>query len=350
MIFYLNGLVIFYFSIFTTMLVHPKNYLFSTFAFFCSLALTLSISSCKDDDEQPRISEYDPAVHVYATNFRSRVGEWETLVDITTGNYDSIPGTKEPGGAINFPNGTAVLTDFIQNRRIYISQAEGQKMIIQDLATLAKTVITLELPDGGSLITRPEFLTFGADNNTVYVFDTADDAIYMVDLINQTFDVLVDDIVVDRNEIEAFIYLKSSHEIVFLGNDFYTIYDLSNGQLVLEDDTIPDLFGFVKHPDTDDIYCLSSPTTDFAFRLVRMVKQGNQYGVVMISIDDLEIDNLSPNLQTIHTATNAFVCRGGTTLENNIETYIYSIDLNSGELIRTVTLNGFELMTKLEGE
>lgn len=332
------------------MLPRPKSYLFSILTLFCVLALTLGISSCKDDDEQPRISEYDPAVHVYATNFRSRVGEWETFIDITTGNYDSIPGTKEPGGGINFPNGTAALTDFSQNRRIYLNQVSGQEMTIQDLTTLEKTVITLELPDGSSLITRPEFLTFGADNNTVYAFDTADDAIYVIDLVNQTIDLLVDNIVVDRNGIEAFIYLKSSHEIVFLGNDFYTIYDLSSGQLVIEDDTIPDLFGFVKHPDTDDIYCLSLPTTDFAFRLVRMVKQGNQYGVVMISLEDLEMDDLSPNLQTIHTATNAFVCRGGTTLENNIETYIYSIDLNSGELIRTVTLNGFELMTKLEGE
>lgn len=332
------------------MLARPKSYLFSILTLFCGLTLTLGISSCKDDDEQPRISEYDPAIHVYATNFRSRVGEWETFVDITTGNYDSIPGTREPAGTINFPNGTAALNDFSQNRRIYLNQVSGQEMTIQDLTTLEKTVITLELPDGSSLITRPEFLTFGADNNTVYAFDTADDAIYVIDLVNQTIDLLVDDIVVDRNGIEAFIYLKSSHEIVFLGNDFYTIYDLNSGQLVIEDDTIPDLFGFVKHPDTDDIYCLSFPTTDFAFRLVRMVKQGGQYGVVMISLEDLEIDNLSPNLQTIHTATNAFVCRGGTTLENNIETYIYSIDLNTGELIRTVTLNGFELMTKLEGE
>ena len=248
------------------MLPHQKPSFFYISLFFLGLIFTLALSSCGDDDEQPSISEYDPSVHVYATNFRSRVGEWETFIDITTGSYDSIPGTKLPAGGINFPNGTAVLTDFQQNRRIYLDPGSGGELIVQDLTTLEKTVITLELPDGSSLITRPEFLTFGADNNTVYAFDTADDAIYVVDLVNQTFDLLIDDIVVDRNGLEAFIYLKSSHEIVFLGNDFYTIYDLSSGQLVLEDDTIPDLFGFVKHPDTDDIYCLSFPTTDFAFR------------------------------------------------------------------------------------
>jgi DNA-binding beta-propeller fold protein YncE len=333
------------------MQTRQKNYLFSILTFFLGLALTLGISSCKDDNEL-RISEYDPTVHVYATNFRSRVGEWETYIDITTGNYDSIPGTKEPAGAINFPNGTAALTDFNQNRRIYISQGNGQEMIVQDLTTLEKTTIALELPDGSSLITRPEFLAFGADNNIVYVFDIADDAIYAVDLTSQTFHRLVDNIAVDRNEVVAFFYLKSSHEILFLGNDFYTLYDLSIGQLVAEDDTIPDLFGFVKHPETEDIFALSLPTDEITFRLVRMVKQGqgNQYNIVLVSLEDLAMDDLSPNLQTIHTATNAYVCRGGTTLENNIETYIYSIDLNTGELIRTVTLNGFELMTKLEGE
>jgi hypothetical protein len=320
------------------------------FIFLIIATFGLSISSCQDDDQLASISEYDPTVHVYATNFRSRVGEWETFVDITNGNYDSIPGTREPAGAINFPNGTAFLNDFQQNRRIYIDQINGEEMIIQDLITLEKTVITMELPNGNGIITRPEFLAFGADNNTIYTFDTADEAIYVVDLVNQTFDVLVDNITVDRNGLEAFIYLKNSDELLFLGNDFYTLYNLGGEQLISEENITPRLFGFVKHPDTEEIFALSLPTDDTVFRLAKMVKQGDQYNTIMVSTEDLAIDNLSPNLQTIHTATGAYVCRGGTTLENNIETFIYSIDLQTGRLIRTVTLNGFELMTKLQGE
>jgi outer membrane protein assembly factor BamB len=327
-----------------------KTPLFSILIFFTGMMLTLSISSCKDDDEQPSISEYDPSVHVYATNFRSRVGEWETFIDITTGNYDSIPGTKEPAGAINFPNGTAALTDFPQNRRIYINQADGQEMIIQNLTTLEKTTIPLELPDGSSLITRPEFLAFGADNNTVYAFDIADNAIYVVNLTTQTLSIHADNLPLNGSSFEAMIYQKSTNDLLFLEREKYYIFDLDANELVNDSGVLPGLFGFVQHPDNDFVYALTYPNADRVFRLVRLARTDNEFTTQTLSGSDLAIDDLSPNLQTIHTATNAFVCRGGTTLENNIETYIYSIDLTTGELLRTVTLNGFELMTKLEGE
>jgi len=331
------------------MQTRQKNYLFSILTFFLGLALTLGISSCKDDDEL-RISEYDPAVHVYATHYRRYVGEWETFIDITTGKYDSIPGTKEiKVGGINVPNGTAALTDFSQNRRIYLS-GNGDEMIIQDLTTLEKITITLDLPDGSSLITRPEFLTFGADNNTIYVFDRGGSAIYVVDVIAQTLNIQLDDLPLNGNSFEAMIYQKSTNDLFFFEKEKYYIIDLDTNELLNDNGVLPGLFGFVQHPDNNLLYALTYPNADRVFRLARLERTGNEFIVQILSGSDLAIDQLSPNLQTIHTATNAYVCRGGTTSENNIETYINSIDLSTGELIRTVTLDGFELMKKLEGE
>ena len=233
------------------MLSLQKMSIFSILTFFTGLMLTLSISSCQDDDEQPSISEYDPSVHVYATHFRSRVGEWETFVDITTGNYDSIPGTKGPAGSINFPNGTAALTDFPQNRRIYINQVDGQEMIIQDLTTLEKTIIPLELPDGSSLITRPEFLAFGADNNTIYTFDIADNAIYIADLTTQTFTIQADNLPLNGSSFEAMIYQKSTNDLLFLEREKYYIFDLDTNELVNDSGVLPGLFGFVRCRSAD---------------------------------------------------------------------------------------------------
>ncbi len=72
--------------------------------------------------------------------------------------------------------------------------------------------------------------------------------------------------------------------------------------------------------------------------------------VTEVSQTDLPIDNLAVYLQTIHTASNTYIIRSGPATLDNPSNTLYSIDLNTGELLRGVALPDAGFLLKLAGE
>lgn len=308
--------------------------------------LILLISAC-DDDDVSIPQEYDPALHIYAMSMAPNFESEEALIDPATGTFRLLEGTKESLGGLSIPVGPRFLTDFVNNRRIY-QRGGNNGIILQDLETLEKTIINID-----SLQTQVniwDFLTLGPDNNTIYGFDYADDRIFALDIMAQKISVIAEGLPRYGGNLEAFDYLPATNEFIFLTNEDYLIYSLDNQTTALSSDFGKELFGFVRHPDTDRIYALTLPSDEQIFRLVQLIRTDTELQIADLSTADLAIDNLSPNLQTIHTATNTYICKGGSSNFDNPETILYSIDLNTGELLHDVVLNGFGVMLKLRGE
>ena len=308
--------------------------------------LILLISAC-DDDDVSIPQEYDPAIHIYGMSMAPNFEAEEALIDPATGAFRLLEGTKEALGGLDLPIGPRFLTDFVNNRRIY--QLGGNNgIILQDLETLEKT--TIDIDSLQTSINAWDFLTFGPDNNTIYGFDFADDRIFALDLIAQKISVIAEGLPNYGANLEAFDYLPATNELIFLTSDGYLIYSLENQITALSGAFDKELFGFVRHPDTDRIYALTLPSDEQIFRLVQLIRTDTRLESSDLSTADLAIDNLSPRLQTIHTATNTYICKGGSSNFDNPETILYSIDLNTGELLHDVVLNGFGVMLKLRGE
>lgn len=326
----------------------------SLFLLLCSIVLC--VTACKKDEVERfcKPSSYDKTNHVYGTMLSTDGSTtWETIIDLTTGLFRAIPASEEPlGGGLDLPLGVRNLTDFEGNRKIYLS---GGKLIIQDLTTFDKTII--ELTGQGFNVQNPKYLNFGIDKNTVYFLALVD--ILSVDLTTQEINLVKDDILVDQNQFDDFIYLPESNDFVFFGQKNFTggvsekrvsVFDLDT-DTVLYTDSIPNLFGFVKHPENDDIFALTIPTTEKKFRLTRLRAMDDFLFISELSSSNLAIDELSPYLQTVHTATNSYVCRGGTnSIDTQNENTLYSINLTNGTLTGEILIEDYETMIGLQGE
>lgn len=327
-----------------------------------SLIIILSIASCKNNDEveiscEPlKPSTYNKTNHVYATmlDFNNSQG-WETIIDLETGLFDTIAGSGLMQFGINGSLGTRNLTDFDGEKKIYINH--DNILVIQDLTTFDSMHIDLINPISGSKIVFPQHLNFGGSNNIVYLL-SAYNEIFSVNLTSQEIS-LVKDISVDQSQFSDFIYLKESNDFVFFGQKNFgggnveyrvSLFD-SDTDEILYTDSLPHFFGFVKHPENDDIFALTIPSADKGFRLMKLQVMENEVNILQLSSSDLAIDELSPYIQTIHTETNSYICRGGTAfIDQPNSNRLYSISLVNGTVTKEVELEGYKTMSGLQGE
>ena len=327
------------------------------FIFLISSITILLFASCKDDDptiQAPLV--YDAASHIYGTTFKAGIGSWETIIDLETGQFDTIPGTKEPVGALDLPIGVRELTDFDANRRIFV---DGSDLIIQDLETTTKTTIKLLdpiYPDTEIYIIRFQYLNFGRNKDEIYGISTYNQP-YLINLATQTIELIsIDVFSLDFDQIDDFIYLEDQNDFVFIGQKysvddsyFVSVYDLDANAFTIYD-SIPKSFGFVKDHASDRIYALSFPTDNHGFRLMSLDIRDDDVRSILISTENLAIDNLSFYMQTIHTASNSYICRGGSASIEVPENMLYSVDLTTGELKNSIILDDYGIMKSLKGE
>lgn len=103
------------------MLEKNNSLTLQNFLLFLCLASLFLITSCKKEHIIDLPLKYDPAVHVYGTMDYPYDGRWEIIIDVQTGDWDSIPEASENEGGYNFPLGTKALTDFSGNKKLYLS-------------------------------------------------------------------------------------------------------------------------------------------------------------------------------------------------------------------------------------
>jgi hypothetical protein len=103
-----------------------------------------------------------------------------------------------------------------------------------------------------------------------------------------------------------------------------------------------------KLPDTSSL----APNVIISrfLRLMELNLSGGQFQVMSKSTSDLAIDNLSGYLQTIHSATDSYICRGGSSSGEMPIKIFYKIDLTTGELVNEVTLTDAGLLISLSAE
>lgn len=322
---------------------------------FCFLAC--------DKDEDPITDttfEYDSQKHVYGTLMSVNDLGWENqevIIDIESGELSIVEGTTESGGGIDFPNGTKDLTDFEQKRRIFKDLVTND-MVVQNLETGEKEIIELNDSDGVS-IGSANYFVFGDDNNTVYVLTSVAD-IWSVDLSTKSVELIKDQIFLDLNDyqIEDFRYHRGSQKLLIFGkrsnssaSDAFAVFTFDLTSKIVElQYSLPALFGYQVHPDGERIFALTLPSDDEGFRLTEILFSNGSFDTKKISNEDLAIDQLSPYIQTIHTASNSYVCRGGSNSIEMPETILYQIDLTTGELLGEATLAKVGHLLKLEGE
>lgn len=323
------------------------------------LFLLLLSFSCGDDTIKAPL-EYDSSRHVQGTLYDifDSVYSWETIIDVETGDFDTIPGTRERELNRVLPFGPDRLTDFENNRRIY-SRTNGYSLVIHDLESLEKQFISLEDSITGDKISFPPYIEFGNNTDELFVIDQYFSGLYRADLTNYSIERIADKPLINIKLITDIIFSKEDQRIILLGQTVnttsqvatsYAIYDLASNT-VIKEGSLPDVFGFAKHPTKNSIFCLTVPTLELGIRLVELQINQNDLSVVYISPEDLVLDDgLSTHRSTIHSATNSYICRGGSTHEANQETYLHRIDLISGELQKSVFVDGHDFMIKLAGE
>ncbi len=337
-----------------------KSMALSSNSIFLFLILIVAVSCKKDDadmDPAPPTS-YDASSHVYATMIEVREGTWETIIDLETGKFRRIEETKSPGSSIEGTAGTTEMIDFINNRRIYKDPANGTgHIVVQDLETFESTTIDLFDSDTGRYLTLFGDFYFGPDNEYIYGLTSAYDA-YKVDLDTKEVKLIKSLRTENIKQVQRFIYLQDRDQFLTIGNSqdvedsyAYSLYDIES-QSVLAEDIMPRLFGFAVHPNNDQIYALTYPTDDRKFRMVEITVNDNGLQIRQKSSSDLAIDELSTKVQTIHTATNSYICRGGSTAfeGEGPENTLYSIDLNTGNLKSQVFLEDYKNMLGINGE
>ncbi|MEL7246819.1 MAG: hypothetical protein AAFO03_00315 [Bacteroidota bacterium] len=332
--------------------------LFQFTLIICAL-FSITIFSACDDDDLLLPETYDGTKHIYGTaaDFSNdNQGVSEVIIDPQTGAFSTLEGT-ESGLIIAFPSGTKNLFDFARNRRVYWDVLEF-RLVIQDLETLEKTAINVSDPANSVALLNPQFATFGANNDLVYIYDSTGD-LWAVDLVTETPELLYTDLDFDDLYVDNQLYLAATNQLVYgahpdivnryVSSTIFTL-DLATGEIASLGE-IEESFGWAKNPLDERIYGLRLATDETGFRLVELQLTDSEASTRLLSQEDLDISSLSSHTQTIHTATNSYICRGGSTQEGMNENNIYSIDLNTGELVRTVNVgNSNQLILNIDGE
>lgn len=326
------------------------------------VAVSVLLGCHLDDDQAVSILPYNSQEHVYGTmsiDNGNATNKWEVVIDPRTGNVDTIPGTRVFGGGISFPLGTKNLNDFGNNRRIYIDIQRD--LIIQDLETFATTIIELKDEGINRYVLNPQYLRFGSSTDELYLIDT-DRSVWQIDLLAAENSVQKTELVLPLASgayLSHFFYLADANEYVYTTNTSATnagtinelvLYDPEQ-DMIIETQTIDESFGLVQHPDDENaFYFLQLPNGDEGFRLMALTVNGSALQLEQRSSADLPIDELSIYMQTIHTASHTYICRGGPSQFDMPTNTLYGIDLDSGELITQANLKIEGLLRKLAGE
>ena len=335
---------------------YNKEWLRNTIVLF----LVISIFSCKKDKDaipgNPTSLTYNSAAHIYGTGILENIGRYEYIIDPATGQFDTLSGTMTTGGGFNFPIGPTKLTSFDNNQRIFISPAIDHHLILQDLTTFQYDTVEIRVDNPTDIVIFPQFIFFGSNENELYLVDT-DESLWMINTENGEVERVFETLDASNEfQILNIFYIESID--VFLlatkpngggGTMNLMLMDRSTLDVTYET-TVSESFGFVQHPDEDKIYCLLIPDGDKKFRLMEISIFTDLIVFNQKSASDLAIDELSPNLQTIHTATNSYICRGGSNAIEAPTNTLYMIDLGTGELKSGVELTDSGLILNLAGE
>lgn len=332
-------------------------------ALYCSCIL----SGCDDDDLNPNngvaILPYDGTKHIYGAISIIGDGMWEVVIDPVTGQFSKIEETEEVAAGIDFPIGTKSLTAFERNKRIFIPFNGSNSLRIQDLATFETVDIELRDSTLEESMTFPQIIRFGANEQEVFITDS-DNSLWKIDLEDESVTKVYNRVPIATDcGIKNFFFVPITNQFLMLTNTGNVINDYSVEELFLLDPTQPDAeavvndlaivkgFGFVQSPtDKSSFYYIKLAEGDEGFRLMRAQLTGENISTTQLSTTDLAIDNLSSFLQTIQTATNAYILRGGSSSIEMPNNTLYTIDLDSGELINEVDLENSGILLKLAGE
>lgn len=325
------------------------------FSILLMTLVSLTYMACDDDDMKTPIT-YASDCCVYGTMQRDDIGQrWEVVVDLETGAWDSIPETRRAATSFQLPIGVNRLNDFSGNRHLY-TNLNGEDLIVQDLTTFEKTMIPLNDPETGEKIDGSLFLEQGRGNNEYFLYSGIEERVYAIDLDSRTLSIALDTFSLEFDLLNDFVYSPSEDYFVFLGqiNQGFTerlytatIYDQTTKTLVARDTFPQRLFGFVADPDEAKMFALTFPENQFGYRLFEVRFLGEDgLSYTDLSTQNLAIGQLSEQLQTLHTATNSYLCYG----ESPPFKVIYQLNLDNGGLEAQIVLDDFGTMIKLDGE
>lgn len=322
---------------------------------FFFLVFIISFSTCKDDDAQIQetsILPYSSTEHVYGS-VHSLEGKIEVVINPQTGQIEELEGAEDSAVSLSSPIGTKVLTDFEGNKRLFISASSKSSLTIQDLNTLEYTVIEIKDLDIEELITNPRFLRWGATTDEVYIMDS-DGSLWSVNIPEQKVNKLFDFTLSNEHYVDNFYYIPSLNQFAIHSNT--TAFGALSTQLTLidaetaeiEDELpLPAGVGLQQHPvNKNEFFYIKAYTEEEGFRLMQVIIEEVSLAIVTKSIAALPIDNLSFYVSTIHTANQVYVTKGG----QAPNTVLYSINLNTGELVKEVKLATDKSLVSLKGE
>lgn len=335
------------------------NFSFKTI-FSILLVLAIALPACNDDDEASEMSVtpptvYDASKHIYATVLaQDMLGSEEIIIDVASGVFGRIAASQRELQGLDLPLGTRNLTDFVGNKRIAL---ENEVLLIEDLATYEQKTIDLGDPALGIDLVNPQQILFGATNNELFIRDVIH-AVWKVNLLTEAVELVVEDLSFEGQLPTYLFYSAADDNLIFAARGSASNNPTSNSILrydlamdtIINQNVITESFGFVMHPDDERIFALTTTDQIQGFRLLEFQYSFGQLAIRPVSQMDLAIDELSFYMQTIHSETNAYICRGGS---NNIESptnKLYSINLDNGELVSTVELAAAGTMLKLAGE
>lgn len=332
---------------------------FRTLCYTLLLGLTiLTICGCDDDDgngDGNRIPlTYDPATTIYGTFGFDLENSWEVVIDPVSGQLDSIPGTSG-FSALSFPLGPRYFQTFNPDRRVQVGL--NQQLSVQDLETFQAGTFMTSDPDDQSPLTNPQFITQGRSENELLVLD-ADQSLWRANLQSLLLERWIDDIS-PQGRIVVYLYQLDDTSLLRLfstntGNDgvvrMMDVLETEEQEILDFGDLSEQSFGFVKHPAANDFYFLTSPGQGNGFRLGILSWDGENLTERIISTQDLGIDNLAPQRQTIHTATNSFIAISTNGDIEDPQQTLLRIDLTTGELVGQTELERSGFLFKLAGE
>ena len=326
------------------------------FLFLFALMTTFIYTACDDDADTRTPVAYNPNCCVYGTLQRDDLSQrWEVVVELESGDWDSIPETRRPSASFQLPVGVNRLNDFSGNRHLY-TDFNGVNLVVQDLTTFDTAMVPLNDPETGLKINGSLFLQEGRSSDEYFLYSGLEERVYGIDLATQTLRVALDTFPLGFDLLNDFVYSPSEDYFVFMGqiNQSFTerlytatIYDHATKTLVARDTFPQRLFGFVPDPDLGRMFALTFPENQFGYRLYEVGFRGEEgLEYTELSNENLAIGQLSEQLQTLHTASNSYLCYGETSPFN----VVYQVDLNSGELRAQIVLEDFGTMIKLDGE
>ncbi len=335
-----------------------QNQLFAKALSVLILFIIMVVSSCKKDNLDPTVLPYNPDKHIYGKVQFYGAGEYEVVIDPISGLFDTIPETRRGSGGISLPIGTTNLIGFSGKERLFIDDISFlPRLFFQDLDAFGYFDIPLldeNIPD--EKVISAQYMSFGISEDEIHLIDT-DKSIWRIDLTNSKVNQIFNDSIFPNDYTpRAVLYVNQGDDLLFIqdaassaGMTKLILFDQETAS-ILDQQEIEGAFGFVKYPNEDRFYFLKIPGGTEGFRLMELKVSSGAMSIQEKSTTGLAIDNLSLYLQTIHTASNTYICRGGSSSIENPTNTLYSISLEDGILLNEVTLEDSGTLLNLAGE